>query len=181
MSLVDWSGWAGDILSCLEDTTTPTGSVVCFLENNLGILNARLASNYHASGEITESGQYVNPDMTNIESGILTEMYICNTYRKAAMQNIGAAGCEVLQIKDPDGGEIKIASKTNAANAARGLYKDCCVCLDDLIKWYKLSNRDVSPKQVLYNLRGSNDCGVRCADIVPPDGSYSSTNHIFNP
>ena len=176
MSSVDWSGWAGNILSCVEDTTTPTGSVVCFLQTSLGVLNAKLGTCYYISGDADE---FVEPSMGNMESGILTEMYICNNYRKIAMKNIGAAGCEVLEIEDPDGGKIRIASKTQAAQVARGLHKDCCECLEDLIKWYKKSVI-ANPQQVLYNERTGNDNGIGCPIICPPDGSYSSMNYIFN-
>ena len=176
LSVVDWSGWAGNILSCQEDTTTPTGVVVCYLQNNIGNLNATLGTCYTVSGE---SGNYINPDMGNIESGIYTEMYICSSYRKLTRQNIGASACEVLTIEDPDGGKIKIASKTEKAKVARGLYKDCCECLNDLIKWYKSSGNAIAT-QILYNERLGNDSGIGCPQVSPPDGYYSPFNFIFN-
>ena len=174
--LVDWSGWAGDILTCMGDSTTSTGSVVCFLQNNLGVLNARLGTTFTITGA---SGNYISPSMNNIESGILVEMYICRSYQKLAQQNIGASSCEVLSVEDPGGGRLRIASKTEKAKVARGLYKDCCECLDDLIKWYKTSVC-VTAKQILYNTRVGNDSGVGRPQIIPPDGYYSNFNYIFH-
>jgi len=176
MALVDWSGWAGNILSCQDDTITSTGTVVCFLEHNLGTLNARLGTYFAVSGV---SGEYIEPTMSNIHSGILTEMYICSSYRRIAHQNIGASACEVLVIEDPDGGKMRIASKTERAKVARGLYKDCCECLDDLVKWYK-SSANATAKQVLYNERLGNDSGIGCPQANPPDGAYSPFNYFFN-
>lgn len=173
---VDWSGWAGDVLSCQDDTLTATGSVVCFLQNHLGTLNARLGTCFY----ITGSGQdYVTPSMSNIESGILVEMYICNSYRKIARQNIGASSCEVLEMEDPDGGRLKIASKTEKGKVARGLYKDCSESLDSLIQWYKASGNAVA-KQILLNERLGNDSGIGEPHTLPPDGYYSTHNYIFN-
>ena len=174
--LVDWSGWAGNILTCQDDTTTTTGSVVCFLENNLGKLNAVLGTCFTITGA---SGDYVHPCMSNIESGILTEYYICHSYQKLIRANIGAASCEVLSIEHEDGGKMRIASKTEKAKVARLAYKDCCECLDDLIKWYK-SSGNATAKQVLYNKRLGNDSGIGCPQIVPPDGYFSPFNFIFS-
>lgn len=173
---VDWSGWAGSILECLGDTGTPTGSVACFLETRLGSLNARIGTCYQVSGE---SGQYVTPGMGNVESGILTEMYICSTYQKKINEKLQAGGCEVVEIEEPDGGRIKIVSKNDQIKTLRGLQKDCCECLNELINWYN-KNKPTVPKQTLYNSRINTRDGIKCPKVTPPQGYYSSYNFIFN-
>lgn len=172
----DWSGWAGQILECLGDTTTTTGSVVCFLQTRLGVLNAHLGTTYVISGD---NDEYIEPDMTNVESGILNEMYICYSYKKKINENLQASGCEVTSIEDPDGGKIKIVSGTEKLKVLRGLEKDCCECLGELINWYK-KRKPSLPKQTLYNYRVGNSHGVICPFICPPDGYYSAFNFAFN-
>lgn len=161
--------WASLILESLGDTTTPTGSVVSWLKNNLGQLNLRLGEGFALSGDCIE------PEMSQNVSGIYTEMYYCYYYNKQAVKNLGAAAYDWTEIVGDEQGTIRRVSKNEVAKTYRLLSKDCKENLDKLTSWYAETMNPVSPLQVLYGERfgGSN------FDLLPPPEWISNCNFIW--
>lgn len=164
--------WAGLILESLDDTTTSTGSVVTWLRNNLGALNLRLQTEFVISG----SGYCIEPEMSQIVSGIYVEAYYCYYYNKMANKNLGAAAYDWTEIAGEEQGTIRRVSKNEVSKTYRLLAKDCRERLDELTKWYGENISPITPSQVLYGSRagGSN------FDLLPPPYCISTNNPIWN-
>lgn len=163
------NNWAGLILDSLDDSTTPTGSVVTWLKNNLGSLNLRLQETFSLSGDC------IFPDMSQNISGIYTEMFYCYYFNKQANKNLGASSYDWTEIMGEDQGTIRKVSKNEIAKTYRGLAKDCRDNLDKLSNWYIENRNPVVPTQVLLGQRfgGSN------YDLMPPPNLISFCNFIW--
>lgn len=161
--------WAGLILESLDDTITPTGSVVVWLKSNLGQLNLRLSEEFYLSGDCIE------PEMSQSVSGIYTEMYFCAYYNKMANKNLGSASYDWTEIVGDEQGSIRKVSKNEIAKSFRGLAKDCRENLDKLTEWYGENKDPIVPTQILYGSRfgGSN------FDLLPPPDCISACNPIW--
>ena len=180
-SQADISGWAGLILENLGETGIPTGQVAVWLNTNLGNLNSALETEYLISG----TGNVIAPDMGAMESGVYTEMYICDYFRKKANQFLGAMSYDAnawIEIEGVDQGRIRRVNKNEVAKQFRQLYLDCCSRLDKLIDWYKDQRGAIQAKQILYNTRVDvSNGGLRnLNDFFPPSSYYSSYNFIWN-
>lgn len=174
------SGWAELILENLGETGIPTSRVALWLNTNFGNLNSALETEYQISG--TEN--VIAPDMGSMESGIYTEMYICDYFRKKASQFLGAMAYDSdawVEIEGVDQGRIRRVSKNEIAKQFRQLYLDCCNRLDKLIDWYKDQRGSIQSRQVLYNNRVDvSNGGLRHPlDYFPPSNFYSDYNFIW--
>lgn len=172
------SGWASQILQNLGETGIPTGQVVLWLNTNFGNLNSALETEYGFSGD------YIAPDMGSMESGIYTEMYICNYFRKKTSQFLGAMAYDAntwIEVEGVDQGRIRRVNKNEVAKQFRQLYIDCCGRLDKLIDWYKDQRAAIHANQILYNARiDVADGGLRCPEnYFPPISYYSDYNFVW--
>lgn len=163
------SAWAVQILESLDDTTTPTGSVVSWLKSNLGQLNLRINSGYYVSGDC------IVPDMDQNISGLYTEMYYCYYFSKQANKNLGASAYDWTEIVGEEQGSIRKVSKNEVAKTYRLLAKDCQENLQKLTDWYN-GQQATFASQVIFGDRfgGSN------FDLLPPKHCYSDNNFIWN-
>jgi hypothetical protein len=163
------TNWAGLILESLDDSITPTGSVVTWLKSNLGYLNLRLGE------EFVLSGDCIVPDMSQNVSGIYTESYYCYYYNKQANKNLGASAYDWTEIVGDEQGTIRRVSKNEVAKTFRLLSKDCKENLEILTRWYADNKSPILPTQVLYGSRygGSN------FDLIPPPDCVSSCNFVW--
>lgn len=167
------SGWAGNILDSLSETTVTTGSVVLWLQTHLGVLNAKLNTAF----DLNESG-CITGDMAQSQSGIYNEMFICDYYSKQAAKNLGASAYDWTVIEGEDQGSIKKVSKNEIAKTYRGLSTDCISNVNDLVKWYNSQYNKALPLQVLYNDRyDTSATALICSS--PPAGLYSRDNYVF--
>jgi hypothetical protein len=163
------TSWASLILDSLDDTVTPTGSVVVWLKSNLGYLNLRLGE------EFVLSGDCIVPDMSQNVSGIYTEMYYCYYYNKQANKNLGSSAYDWTEIMGQEQGSVRKVSKNEVAKTYRTLAKDCRERLDELTKWYSEGKSPVSPTQILYGDR----FGGANFDLLPPPSCISACNFIW--
>lgn len=161
--------WATKILESLDDTTTPTGSVVTWLRSNLGQLNLRISSGFYLSGDCIE------PEMTTNVSGLYSEMYLCYYFQKMANKNLGASAYDWVQIIGEEQGSIRKTAKNEIAKSYRLLAKDCKENLDQLTEWFNGQNATMA-YQITYGERfgGSN------FDLIPPPTYYSQYNCIWS-
>lgn len=161
--------WAAKILESLDDTTTPTGSVVTWLKSNLGNLNLRI------NGEFYLSGDCIEPEMSMAVSGIYSEMFVCNWLSKQANKNLGAAAYAWVSIQGEDQGEIRRANRVESAKVFRSLANDCKVSLDELTDWFNGQQATFS-YQIVYGDR----FGGSSFDLIPPPEFYSQYNCIWS-
>lgn len=161
--------WAGQLLDSLGDTTTSTGYVVSWLQNNLGRLNLSLST------EFSLSGTCIIPDMTTSVSGIYSEMFYCSYFVREANKNLGAAQYSWVEIVGEDQGSIKRANKVESSKVFRTLSQDCKARLDELIKWFNGQQATLC-SQILYGERfgGSN------FDLLPPPELCSEYNCVWH-
>ena len=176
----DQSGWAGEILDSMGETGTTTGSVVTWLQNNLGSLNTKISTSHYLSG-VSGSGTCIFPDMNMATSGIYTEMYYCHFLSRKASQTLGALSFDWTFVEGDDQGAIRRVSNNDRAKTYAQLSKDCRDRLDELVKWYNFENNYAAPRQILGNSRvGSANSAMRDANSVyPPESIYSSYNVIW--
>jgi hypothetical protein len=129
-SSLDLSGWAGEILEDYAFSGVTTGSVVSWLENNVGKLNLALKENfYYITGIIL-------PEMNVPATEVYTKMYECNYLTKQAREASYLGISDWVEIEGADQGKIRKVSKTEAAKELRGLSKDCKEELASMIKGY---------------------------------------------
>lgn len=166
------SGWAGEILDSLGDTTTTTGSVYLWLTQSLGTLNDRINTNFYVNSTgCIESG------MNSAQSGVYTEMYFCYYLSRKAAKMLGAAEYDWTEIDGDEQGSVRRVSKNEQAKTYRLLAKDCKERLNDLVDWY---NSEANlPKQVLYNDRTSMADFNLMYNSTPPETFYSPNNFIW--
>jgi len=160
--------WATRILESLDDTTTPTGSVVTWLKSNLGNLNLRI------NGEFYLSGDCIEPEMSANVSGLYSEMYVCNWLNKQASKHLGAAAYSFVEIVGEEQGAIKKHNKTEISKTFRLLAKDCKENLDQLTEWFNGQNAIHS-----YQITFSERFGGSNFDLLPPPEFYSDYNCIW--
>lgn len=158
-SSFDLSGWAGEIIEEMGISgTTTTGSVVAWLENNVGSLNLVLHEDFLLSGDKI----YDPPDMIEMNqmaASIYTQMYECFYLGRAARQAAVLGVTDWIEIEGADQGKIRKVSKTEAAKELRGSANDCNSFLKDLIKNYnnQVAGGFFEPSQIIGGL----GCGGR--------------------
>lgn len=172
----DISGWAGNILDSLGETSITTGSVYLWLTNSLGSLNDKLNTNFYINDSgCIESG--LGSGMNSAHSGIYTEMYFCYYLSRQATKRLGAAEYDWTEIDGDEEGSVRRVSKNEQAKTYRLLAKDCNENLNSLVAWYK--RKEFEPKQVLYNDRTSMADGNLIYNSSPPESYYSPHNFIW--
>jgi hypothetical protein len=144
-SSLDLSGWAGEILEEYGYSGVTTGSVVSWLENNVGALNVALEENYYYITGI------ILPEMNQPATVVYTKMYECSYLAKQARQASYLGMSDWIEIEGQDQGKIRKVSKTEAAKELRGLSNDCKSELAALIKGYRgqISGQYYQPTQVI--------------------------------
>lgn len=155
--------WASQILEDLGDTTTPTGSVVSWLQNHLYEINGATRSQYY----LNESG-CIEPNMDAFGSGIYTQMYICSWLRKQALKAMGGMSYDWVRIEGNEQGSITKVSKNDVSKNYTGLAKDCKELVEELTNWYN----GPYAGQVLYSQR----CSTTDAGLKPPPDCCSRGN-----
>lgn len=150
-SSFDLSGWAGQIIDEMGISgTTTTGSVVSWLENNVGSLNLVLHEDF-----VLVSGQIFDPpeniEMNQMAANIYTQMYECSSLSKSAHQAAYLGITDWVELEGADQGKIRKVSKTEAAKELRAASKDCKETLAQLIKNYRgqVSGVFFSPTQII--------------------------------
>jgi len=151
-SSLNISGWAGEIIDEMELSGVTTGSIVSWLENNLGSLNNSLDTSFEfLSGDV--SG-IILPEMSLTEIDIYEKMYECQYLSKKARQAASLGLTDWLQIQGDDQGLIRKVSKTEVAKELRGQAKDCKEELFNFIYGYSRGQSGALPQQVV----GLPDC-----------------------
>jgi hypothetical protein len=130
-SSTDLSGWAGDIIESMELSGVTTGSVVSWLENNVGNLNLSL----HTTGFYLLSGDIL-PEMTVNEMAIYTQMYNCYYLAKESRRAAQLGYDDWVEVNGQDQGSIRKVSKSELSKNFHSLAKDCNSKLEDLLDWY---------------------------------------------
>lgn len=172
-TLTQLSGWASGIIDGIGDTGIGVSRTVSWLKGNLSKLNLSISTSYYYD----ESVQEILPDeMTLIQSGIYEEMFYCDYLNKKVNENLGAAAYEWVEIQGEDQGTIRRASRTESSKVYLAMSKDCKAGLNELITWYFDSTNPMTPYQVLYNERYSNnEEGL----LYPPEQIVRSSNSIW--
>lgn len=147
------SGWAGQLLDAVGDTTTSSGAVVLWLRGNLGILNSYLTTDFSVSGDVS-GDDYIVPEFNSIQSGIYNELYICNWLRKKARTTLGSMDFDWTEMEGQDQGKIKKVSYAEKAKSYQLMSKDCDALIKELIKTYRGGNF-AHPQQITFNGRES--------------------------
>lgn len=147
----DLSGWAGELIDSYGPSGSTTGSVVVWLQTNVGSLNLALHTEYSyisGSGILDVTGGL----MGDIEMGIYSEMYECYNYKKQASQASSLGFSDWIEINGDDQGSIRKVSKTELSKEFRSLARDCNKDLDQQIMWYRRNggpNPEGMPKQII--------------------------------
>ena len=139
----DLSTWASGMIDCGGYSGISISSVKCWLENNLGLLNVKLDTDYSlVSGVVT-------PEMNIADMAIYTQMYDCFFLKRASRQTSAYALSESAwsRIQGDEQGFISRSTPSEIAKVFRGLATDCEGCLDDLLHEYNRSK--CLPRQVL--------------------------------
>ena len=139
----DLSGWASGMIDCGGYSGISISSVNCWLENNLGLLNVKLGTEYSL-----ESG-VVTPEMGSTDMAVYTQMYDCFFLKRASRQTSTYALSELAwsRIEGDEQGFISRSTPSEVAKVFRGLATDCEACLGDLV--YEYNRAGCLPRQVL--------------------------------
>jgi hypothetical protein len=157
------SGWAGDIISALQDSALSTGTVVSWLRGNLGRLNVALRTEFNTSGE------YIVPEMYDLQSGIYNEMYYCYWLRRKSQVMVGSMNYDWIEMEGEDQGRVRRVSNTQKGTTYQSMARDCETNLKELIKEYKGGDFAI-PKQITFN----------CRESVPKDIPWDNFS-FYNP
>lgn len=154
-SSLNLSGWAGGILDEYGFSGVTTGSVVSWLENNVGNLNTAIQENYYTA-YVSGSGEIL-PEMNQPAINIYTKMYECQYLNKQARQASYLGISDWIELEGEDQGRIRKVSKTEASKELRALSSDCRNDLGAMIKNYKaqITGDYFMPSQVITSLECS--------------------------
>jgi hypothetical protein len=173
-TLTQLSGWASGIIDGIGDTGIGVSRTVTWLKSNLGRLNLTIGSNFYYDATLEET---LPDDMTVIQSGIYEEMFYCNYLDKKINENLGAGAYDWIEIQGEDQGTIRKASRTEVGKGYAALSKDCKERLATFVSWYFDSTNPMTPYQVLYNERYSNnEAGL----LYPPTELIRNSNSVFS-
>ncbi len=168
-SSTDLSGWAGDIIESMELSGVLTGSVVSWLENNIGSLNLALREEY---GLI--SGQIL-PEMSVNAMAIYTQMYECYYLAKEGRRSAQLGFDDWVEIDGEEQGRIRKVSKSELSKNFISMAKECQENLKNLTKWYvHEGGNGENPSRLPLQVIG--DQAFKCS--IPP--SYLSQSNCFN-
>jgi hypothetical protein len=145
------SGWAGELIDLYGLSGVTTGSVVVWLETNVGSLNLALHSEYatvSGSGIVDITGGL----MGDMEMDIYSQMYECYIYKKKSVQAAQLGFNDWIQLDGDQQGGIRKVSKTELAKELRNASRDCNKDLDKQILWYRRNggpNPEGMPRQII--------------------------------
>ncbi len=147
----DLSGWAGELIDLYGLSGITTGSVVVWLETNVGSLNLALKTEY---GTVSGSGilDITGGLMGDMEMNIYSEMYECYIYRKKSIQASQLGFSDWVELEGDEQGKIRKVSKTELAKELRASARDCNNDLNQQILWYRRNggpNPEGMPKQII--------------------------------
>ena len=151
-SSLNLSGWAGSILDEYGVSGVTTGSIVSWLENNVGQLNIAIQENFYVE-YVSGSGEIL-PEMNQPAINIYTQMYNCQDLAKQAKQAAYLGISDWVELEGADQGKIRKVSKTEASKELRALSKDCKEELSQMIRDYKsqITGDYMMPSQVITSL-----------------------------
>jgi hypothetical protein len=137
------TGWASGMIDCGGYSGISQSSVICWLENSLGLLNAKIGSEY---GLVSGA---VSPEMSQTDMAVYTQMYDCYFLTRAARHASAYSLTESAwsRIQGDEQGFISRSTPSEVAKVYRGLATDCKECLDDLV--YSVNQAQCLPRQVL--------------------------------
>jgi len=167
-SSTDLSGWAGEIIESMELSGVTTGSVVSWLENNVGSLNLSLREEYALT-----SGQIL-PEMSINAMAIYTQMYDCYYLSKEGRRAAQLGYDDWVEIQGEDQGQIRKVSKSELSKNFLSLAKECQQNLTKLTNWYvNDGGNGASPSKMPQQVIG--DQAFKCT--IP--ASYLSPSNCF--
>jgi len=150
--------WAGKILSSLDDTTTSNGSVVGWLQANLGLLNAYLHTEFVVNGD-----EEIESQMLPVQSGVYNEMYYCYWLKRKSRSLLNNADYDWVEMRGEKQGSVKIVSKNERAKTIHGMGQDCDINLKAIIKDLR-GGGFLTPRSISFNERFSTPENIRCRD-----------------
>jgi hypothetical protein len=150
------SGWAGNLLEFTDDQSTPTGTVVTWIQSNLGLFGSYIDVPFTLDEESS-----IEPEMTPVQSGLYNEMYLCYHLNKQARKLVGAMAYDWIEIDGEDQGKVRRVSNTEKGKFYRTLAKDCSENFNSLIKTYKGGNYAI-PRQSLFSERSNSSFHNSC-------------------
>lgn len=174
MNSAQISGWASEIRDNVGDTGISVAQVSTWLKTNLRKLNLTINSEFYFDTGV----QMILPDMEMNQSGIYEEMYYCNYLDRKVNENLGAASYEWIEIQGEDQGKIRRASRTDSSKIYASQAKECQARMEKLITWYFNISNPMTPLQVLYNERlSNNEYGL----LYPPEEfEVRSSNSVWS-
>lgn len=131
LSSTNLSGWAGAIIDSMELSGVTTGSVVSWLENNVGSLNLAIRESYGFSGS---SG--ILPEMNINAMAIYSKMYECYYLAREGRRASQLGYSDWLEINGQDQGLIRKVSKSELSKNFISMCKDCNSNLSKMVSWY---------------------------------------------
>lgn len=171
-SLAQISGWALEIIENVGDTGVSVSKVSTWLKTNLRKLNLSINSEFYFDTDT----QSILPDMDMNQSGIYEEMYYCHYLDRKVNENLGAASYEWIEMQGEDQGKIRRASRTESSKIYASQAKLCNERIKGLITWYYNITSPISPLQVIYNERlSNNEQGL----LYPPEELMRASNTVW--
>lgn len=161
----DLSGWIIRVHENLDETGISTSRGVSWFQNNLYKINIALETGFY-----TETG-WIYPSMTQNESGLYEQMYICDYYNKKGNSALGAFAYDWTRIEGDKQGGISRVSKNEVAKTFLQYAKDCKSQLNELIRWIEEEDL-ILVGQVL--LRDRDD--IAQGDLM----AYSPPSHLYS-
>lgn len=169
-SSTNLSGWAGDIINSMELSGVTTGSIVSWLQNNVGSLNLSLREEYALT-----SGQIL-PEMSINAMAIYTQMYECYYLAKEGRRAAQLGYDDWVEIQGEDQGKIRKVSKSELSKNFLSLSKECQENLKNLTNWYiNEGGNGEMPSRIPLQVIGDQafKCGI-------PINYLSPSNCFFN-
>ena len=169
----DFTGWAGDLLDNLPSGSITTGQAIAWLQSSssLNQLNSCTHSGY------VMSGGDITPELTSVESGLYSEMFISWYFKKESIRMVGAFDADWTEVRGEDQGSVRRVSKNENAKTLRLMYKDSLGRIQELCEWYQGYRKLGNPKQTLLNARHS---VTQSALTYPPQSLYSNYNPVWS-
>ena len=158
ITLAQQSSWASGISASLDDTITSNGSVVGWLQTNLGLLNAYLHTEF-----VVNADEEIETHMLPAHSGLYNEMYYCHWLKKKSRSLLNNADYDWIEMRGEKQGSVKIVSKNERAKTINSMSKDCDINLKAIIKDLR-GGGFLTPRSISFNERFSTPNDIKCRD-----------------
>ena len=155
ITLDEQNDWAGCLLESLGDEATSTGSVVGWLQSNLGLLNAYIHTEF-----AVEDDEIVS-EMLPAQSGLYNEMYYCYWLKKKSRSLLNNADYDWTEMRGEKQGSVKKVSKNERSKTIAAMAKECDINIKTIIKDLK-GGSFLVPKSLSFNERFSTPDHMRC-------------------